>query len=203
MDRCCDPHTTLYLTLDSLSVLFAVVELRRELSPSGELKIRTALPFANLAKVNLHNGGSGLQSEHILLGIDFRRKFRLAVYCIEAALSYEAETNGSLSAGLRNARRKKRREDITCPHSERRHSNFSGSMRVGRVPRLPLAISTCPRDWYFIAEQPAPAPHLAQPEGCAVLRIVLVTVPRVSRSCEQFPDGFDLHLLPPAQPFPT
>ena len=27
------------------------------------------------------------------------------------------------------------------------------------------------------------------------LRIVLVTVLRVSRSCEHFPDGFDLHLL--------
>ena len=51
------------------------------------------------------------------------------------------------------------------------------------------------RDWYFTAEQPAPAPHLAHPEGCAALRIVLVTVPRVSRSCEHFPDGFDLHLL--------
>ena len=53
------------------------------------------------------------------------------------------------------------------------------------------------RDWYLIGEQPAPAPHLAHPEGCASLRIVLVTVPRVSRSCENFPDGFDLHLLPP------
>jgi len=51
------------------------------------------------------------------------------------------------------------------------------------------------RDWYFIAEQQAPAPHLAHPGGCAALRIVLVTVPRVSRSCEHFPDGFDLHLL--------
>ena len=39
------------------------------------------------------------------------------------------------------------------------------------------------RDWYFIAEQPAPAPHLAHLEGCAALRIELVTVPRVSRSC--------------------
>jgi len=38
------------------------------------------------------------------------------------------------------------------------------------------------RDWYFIAEQPAPAPHLAHAEGYAALRIVLVTVPRVSRS---------------------
>ena len=51
------------------------------------------------------------------------------------------------------------------------------------------------RDRYFIAEQLAPAPHLALPGGCAALRIVLVTVPRVSRSCEHFPDGFDLHLL--------
>ena len=34
--------------------------------------------------------------------------------------------------------------------------------------------------------------HLAHPEGCAALRIVLVTAPRVSRSCEHFPDGFDL-----------
>ena len=50
-------------------------------------------------------------------------------------------------------------------------------------------------DCYFIAEQPAPAPYLAHPEGCAalldVLRIVLVTVPRVSRSSEHLPDGFD------------
>jgi len=61
------------------------------------------------------------------------------------------------------------------------------------------------RGWYFSAEQPAPAPHLAhpegcaaaRPEGCAALRVVLVTLPRVSRSCEHFPDGFDLHLLPP------
>ena len=47
----------------------------------------------------------------------------------------------------------------------------------------------------FIAEQPAPAPHLAHPEGCATLRIVLATVPRVSRACERLPDGFDLYLL--------
>ena len=36
------------------------------------------------------------------------------------------------------------------------------------------------RDWYFISEQLAPAPHFAHPEGCASLRIVLVTVPRVA-----------------------
>ena len=37
---------------------------------------------------------------------------------------------------------------------------------------------TLSRDLYFIAEQPAPAPHLAHPEGCAALRLVLVTLPR-------------------------
>jgi hypothetical protein len=51
------------------------------------------------------------------------------------------------------------------------------------------------RDWYLLAEQPAPAPHLALPGGCAALRIVLVIVPCVRRSCEHFPDGFDLYLL--------
>ena len=40
------------------------------------------------------------------------------------------------------------------------------------------------------------ATHLAHPEGCAALCIVLVTVLRVSRSCERFQDEFDLHLLP-------
>ena len=40
-----------------------------------------------------------------------------------------------------------------------------------------------------------PAPNLELPEGCAALRIVPVTVPRVSRSYEHFSDGFDLHLL--------
>ena len=51
------------------------------------------------------------------------------------------------------------------------------------------------RDWYFSAELPGPAPHLAHPEGCPALRIVRVTVPCVSRSREHFSDGFDLHLL--------
>ena len=48
---------------------------------------------------------------------------------------------------------------------------------------------------YFIAEQPAPTPHLAHPGGCAALRLVPVNVPCVSRSYEHFPDKFDLHLL--------
>ena len=48
---------------------------------------------------------------------------------------------------------------------------------------MPLPAQVCSLrtklDWYFIAEQPAPAPHLAHPEGCAALRIALVTVPRL------------------------
>ena len=51
------------------------------------------------------------------------------------------------------------------------------------------------RDWYFIAEQLAPAPYRAHPGGCAALSIERVTVPRASRTCEPLPDGFDLHLL--------
>ena len=39
-------------------------------------------------------------------------------------------------------------------------------------PRLRLK-----RDSYFIAEQPAPAPQLAHPEGCAALRVVLLLCP--------------------------
>ena len=40
------------------------------------------------------------------------------------------------------------------------------------------------RYWYGIAGQPAPA----HPDGCAALRLVLDTLPRVSRSCELFPE---------------
>ena len=36
-------------------------------------------------------------------------------------------------------------------------------------------------DWHLLAEQPAPA----HPEGCAALRIVLVTVPRGSMAMPQ------------------
>ena len=42
------------------------------------------------------------------------------------------------------------------------------------------------RDRYFIAEESAPALLLVRSEGCASLRIVLDTVPRVSRFCEHF-----------------
>ena len=67
------------------------------------------------------------------------------------------------------------------------------------LPQRRLAPVLQVRDWYFIAEQPAPSPHLAHPDGCAALRIVLVTVPRASRSCEHFPDGFDRRLAPVRQ----
>jgi hypothetical protein len=65
-----------------------------------------------------------------------------------------------------------------------------------RPPLRPkMTVTGESRDWYLIPEQPAPAPHLAHPDGCAALRVVLLTVPRVSRACEHFPNGFDLHLL--------
>ena len=67
--------------------------------------------------------------------------------------------------------------------------NGCSSMPPAKAP------PTCQTDWYFIAAQPAPAPHLAHTEGCATLRFVLVTAPPVSRSCKHFPDQFDLHLL--------
>ena len=38
------------------------------------------------------------------------------------------------------------------------------------------------RNWYFIAEQPAPAPHLAHPKECAALRFVLGDKVEVERS---------------------
>ena len=48
------------------------------------------------------------------------------------------------------------------------------------------------RYWCFIAEQAAPAPHLAHPEGCVALHIVLITAPHISRSCEHFEGGHNL-----------
>jgi hypothetical protein len=49
-----------------------------------------------------------------------------------------------------------------------------------------LALHPYGRDWSFIAKQPASVPHM--------LRIVPRTVLRVGRSCENFPDGFELYL---------
>ena len=58
---------------------------------------------------------------------------------------------------------------------------------VNSAQRTVPACSTRSREiGILIVEQPAPAPHLAHPEGRAALRIVLITVPRVSRSCARF-----------------
>ena len=62
------------------------------------------------------------------------------------------------------------------------------------MSEVPLQIKGGPIQRLVLsAEQPAPAPHLEC--ACAALRIVLVTVPRVGRSGEHFPNGFDLRLL--------
>ena len=47
------------------------------------------------------------------------------------------------------------------------------------LPRVSFDIAcvSCERDWYFIVIQPAPAPHLAHPEGRAAPRIVLLLCP--------------------------
>ena len=79
-------------------------------------------------------------------------------------------------------------------------SNSTGSnstvwVRTARKGNMGTRGGRAGREIGIIAEQPAPALHLAHPEGCAVLRIVLFTVPRYSRSCEHLPDGFNLHLL--------
>ena len=42
---------------------------------------------------------------------------------------------------------------------------------------IKLTCGHCGKFWYLVAEKPAPAAHLAHPEGCAALRIVLVTAP--------------------------
>jgi hypothetical protein len=75
--------------------------------------------------------------------------------------------------------------------------------QVRAIARVGLGQAPLRSDWCFIAEQPAPAPHLAHPERRAALRIVLVTVPRVSHFCELrafsgwIRSLFDLHLLLP------
>ena len=68
---------------------------------------------------------------------------------------------------------------MTCNESK----EAKGIQRPKRAghPALPApATAHHPRNWCLTAEQPAPAPHLAHPEGCAALLIILVTGPRVS-----------------------
>jgi len=67
---------------------------------------------------------------------------------------------------------------MTCNESK----EAKGIQRPKRAchPASPApATARHPRDWYLTAEQPAPSPHLAHPEGCAALRIVLDAVPCV------------------------
>jgi hypothetical protein len=45
----------------------------------------------------------------------------------------------------------------------------------GRSEEARLRTMLLSRDWYLIAEQPAPAPHLARLEGCAALRFLSST----------------------------
>ena len=81
-----------------------------------------------------------------------------------------------------------------CKPSRKQSHRYSRSFLSPR-DKMCLTSVQEERDWYVIAEQSAPAPHLAHPKRCADLRNVVVTVPCVSRSCEHFSDGFDLHLL--------
>ena len=78
------------------------------------------------------------------------------------------------------------------------HPTSSVVLHVEHGPCCKRGSRTLTWDWFYVTEQPAPAPHLAHPEGCAAPRIVRVTVPRVSRSCEHFRIGFDLNLLQPS-----
>ena len=70
-----------------------------------------------------------------------------------------------------------RREGSTGPAHPRRGAAGAHLRRDAAAGAATECVSGFPgrRDWYFIAEQPAPAPHLSPPGGCAALRIVLVT----------------------------
>ena len=81
----------------------------------------------------------------------------------------------------------------STPHPKHQKNNPEPETRN---PEALVGFPTPERDWYFIAEQPAPASHLAHSKGCAALRTVLVTVSCVSRSWKHFQDEFDPHLLP-------
>ena len=65
-------------------------------------------------------------------------------------------------------------------HSERTQGFAAGSRR--RKGEVVACVGLIHNLKDQIAEPPAPAPHLARPEGYAALRIVLVTVPHVSHS---------------------
>ena len=76
-----------------------------------------------------------------------------------------------------------------CVHEFISQKVFVRSFCKSQFPHksVNLPLDDMAGDWQFIAEQPASAPH--------ILRIVPPTLPRVGRSYERFPDGFELHLL--------
>ena len=69
----------------------------------------------------------------------------------------------------------------------------SEPLHIGGLHRQKAFDGGVQRDLYFIAKQPASAPH--------TLRIVPHTAPRVGRSYEHFPDGFELHTSYPCLVF--
>ena len=55
-------------------------------------------------------------------------------------------------------------------------NDMSGRFKVICPPPSGCALGNI-RDWYFIAEQPAPAPHLAHPGGCAAYALCYLLCP--------------------------
>ena len=59
------------------------------------------------------------------------------------------------------------------PRHRATETSYGGVFLTSEVPS---SRTSRVRDWYFFTIQPAPPPHIARPEGCAALRVVLVTV---------------------------
>jgi len=67
---------------------------------------------------------------------------------------------------------KKRREGPVPDIQRAASASFLDNGTITCSGKVPLAAHKATeylREWYFIAEKPAPAPHLAHPEGCAAL----------------------------------
>ena len=73
----------------------------------------------------------------------------------------------------------KKGEEVKEPAAKESKADAKQVLHLPQIDWYFIAEQPAPA--HFIAEQPAPAPHLAHPEGCAALCIVLVTVPRVSQ----------------------
>ena len=79
---------------------------------------------------------------------------------------------------------------LPCQPPNLSHSSCSAKVNSGANSRTYRLLLLIYRISHFIAEQSALAPHLAHPEECSALRVVLVTVPHASRSGGHFPDVF-------------